>query len=126
MRKYIRKFSQRNIEAPSRFSLQSAFMNGWAQYAENLGTEMGLYDDPYSLFGFYYVGRVLLYPIHNITFYFCSTGNMVRAARLVVDTGIHYYGWSKKWAVKYLLDNTALTEESILFFCEIFFHLFYF
>ena len=64
-RQYLHMFSQRIIEAPSRFSLQSAFMNGWAQYAENLGTEMGLYDDPYSLFGFYYVGRVLLYLIHK-------------------------------------------------------------
>ena len=44
-------------EAPSRFNSPNAFIEGWGLYMESLGLEMGLYDDPYSLFGYYYVGE---------------------------------------------------------------------
>ncbi len=77
-----------------RFDYYSAFGEGWALYSETLCDEMGLYDDPYSRFGY------LDYQ-------------MWRAVRLVVDTGIHAFGWSRARAVKYFEDNTALSEQNI-------------
>ncbi|MGL4542250.1 MAG: DUF885 domain-containing protein, partial [Polymorphobacter sp.] len=72
----------------------SAFGEGWALYAEKLGIEMGLYETPYDLFG------MLSYQ-------------MWRAARLVVDTGIHSKGWSREQAQAFLRDNTALSNHEI-------------
>ena len=69
-----------------------AFSEGWALYAESLGYEMGFYTDPYSRFG-------------NLA------AEMHRAARLVVDTGIHAFGWSREKAMAYLIDEAALTPE---------------
>jgi uncharacterized protein (DUF885 family) len=72
----------------------SAFGEGWALYCEKLGLEMGMYETPYDRFGMY--------------------GYQIwRAARLVVDTGIHTQGWTRDQAVKYMLDNTALPEHEI-------------
>jgi len=72
----------------------SAFGEGWALYCEKLGLEMGMYDTPYDRFGMY--------------------GYQIwRAARLVVDTGVHSQGWTREQSVKYLLDNTALPEHEI-------------
>lgn len=77
-----------------RFSSFTAFVEGWALYSERLGSEVGFYEDPYSDFG-----RL--------------TMEIWRACRLVVDTGIHYFGWSREKAIKYFQENTALSSHNI-------------
>jgi uncharacterized protein (DUF885 family) len=72
----------------------SAYGEGWALYCEKLGVEMGMYETPYDHFG------MLSYQ-------------MWRAARLVVDTGIHSQHWTRERAIQYLKDYTALPEHEI-------------
>ena len=72
----------------------SAFGEGWALYCEKLGLEMGMYETPYDRFG------MLSYQIW-------------RAARLVVDTGVHSEHWTRERAIQYLKDYTALPEHEI-------------
>ena len=72
----------------------TAFTEGWGLYAESLGEEMGFYADPYSKFG-------------QLTY------EMWRACRLVVDTGIHQFGWSRQRAIDFMKENTAKSEQDI-------------
>ena len=78
-----------------KFSGFTAFTEGWGLYSESLGYEMGFYQDPYSHFG-------------------ALTYDMWRAVRLVVDTGMHYKGWSREQAIEFFMDNAAKTEQDII------------
>jgi uncharacterized protein (DUF885 family) len=83
-----------NVPAFRTRASYTAFVEGWGLYAESLGKEVGFYQDPYSEFGF------LSYE-------------MWRALRLVVDTGIHTFGWSREQAIDYMLENSALTRTNV-------------
>lgn len=71
-----------------RYGGYTAYIEGWALYAESLGDELGLYKDPYSRFGRY-------------------TYEMWRAVRLVVDTGIHHKRWTRQQSIDFFAANTA-------------------
>jgi uncharacterized protein (DUF885 family) len=75
-----------------RNSFYTAFTEGWGLYAESLGTDLGFYKDPYSKYG-------------------ALTYEMLRACRLVLDTGLHVKGWTRDQAVQYFLDHNAMTRH---------------
>ena len=94
---YQLSLQQENKELPAFLHPESmgVFVEGWALYAESLGKELGLYEDPIQYFG------MLSMEMH-------------RAIRLVVDTGIHSKGWTREQAIQYSLENEAASEESII------------
>jgi uncharacterized protein (DUF885 family) len=85
--------AQENEALPSfmRFGRNTAYAEGWALYAETLGYDMGFYKDPYQRFG-------------------TLSDEMLRAMRLVVDTGIHSKGWTREQAIKYMMDHSDMRE----------------
>ena len=78
-----------------RFASYVGFDEGWALYAESLGHELGLFADPYQ-----YYGRL--------------NDEQLRAMRLVVDTGLHAFGWSREEAIDFMLENSSLAESDVV------------
>jgi len=77
-----------------RFNNYVSYAEGWALYAESIGKELGVFTDPYQWYG-----RL--------------SDEMLRAMRLVVDTGLHSKGWTREQAIKYMLDNSSLAESDV-------------
>ena len=85
--------AQENVSLPAfmRFGGNTAYVEGWALYAESLFKEMGVENDPYTRFG-------------------GLNDEMLRAMRLVVDSGLHAKGWGRDKAIKYMLDNSGMSR----------------
>ena len=83
--------AQENAALPAfqRFGGNTAYAEGWALYAESLGRELGMFKDPYQMYGH-------------------LDDEMLRALRLVVDSGIHDLGWSRDEAINYMMANSAM------------------
>src|SRR5690606_2650912 len=79
------------LPAFRRLGGETAFTEGWGLYAESLGKDLGLYQDPYNYFGY----------LQN---------ELWRAIRLVVDTGLHSKGWTREQVIAYMLENSATAE----------------
>jgi uncharacterized protein (DUF885 family) len=71
-----------------------AYQEGWALYAESIGKELGLFSDPYQ-----YYGKL--------------SDEMLRAMRLVVDTGLHSHNWTREQSIRYMLDNSSMAASDV-------------
>jgi len=89
--------AQENEALPAfmRYGGTTAYVEGWALYAETLGYEMGFYKDPWNRYG-------------------TLQDEILRAMRLVVDTGIHSKGWSRDQAIDYMLENSGMTRTEVV------------
>lgn len=85
----------KDLPAFRRFGGETAFIEGWGLYAESLGRELGVYTDPYSWFG-----RL--------------QGELWRAIRLVVDTGLHSKGWTREQVLQYMFENSSVSEPDAI------------
>ena len=85
----------KNIPRYRRFAGGSVYWEGWGLYSESLGKELGVFTDPYQ-----YYGRL--------------NAEMLRAMRLVVDTGMHARGWTREQAIAFMLDNSSLAEPEVV------------
>ncbi|WP_332311027.1 DUF885 family protein [Stenotrophomonas sp. SY1] len=85
----------KGVPAFRRFGGETAFIEGWGLYAESLGKDLGVYTDPYS-----YFGRL--------------QGELWRAVRLVVDTGLHSKGWSRQQVLDYMFANSSVSEPDAI------------
>jgi uncharacterized protein (DUF885 family) len=81
-----------NIPKFRRYLWYDAYGEGWALYAESLGRELGVYDDPYA-----YLGRL--------------QNELHRAVRLVTDTGLHAKGWSREKSIQYMMETQGIPED---------------
>jgi len=88
---HIALMQELNLPNFRKFGGNNAFTEGWALYAETLGKEMGLFDDPAQYFGH-------------------LNDELLRAVRLVVDTGMHAQGWSREQSIKYMHDTLGYDE----------------
>lgn len=89
--------AQENEALPAfmRYGGTTAFVEGWALYAETLGNEMGFYKDPWNRYG-------------------TLQDEQLRAMRLVVDTGIHAKGWSRDQAIDFMMNNSGMTRTEVV------------
>lgn len=84
-----------SLPAFRRFGGYTAFSEGWALYVESIGKEMGMFEDPMQ-----YYGKL--------------SDEMLRAMRLVVDTGLHYKKWTREQAIDYMLENSSMAESDVI------------
>lgn len=89
--------AQENEDLPAfmRFGGTTAFVEGWALYAETLGFEMGFYEDPWNRYG-------------------TLQDEQLRAMRLAVDTGLHAKGWTREEAIDFMLENSGMTRTEVV------------